>query len=119
MCVFVLLGCLFGCFFQWMILTTTTTFCSCSCPSRLLPLILPLPLVHPKIKTTVDSLLSTGAITKSKLKIHKVVVGKEDFTAKDLTVQAHAFTANARAAIEAAGGKCELLNGSTGIGEEA
>merc|ERR1712003_487824 len=35
------------------------------------------------------------------------------FEAKDITVQAHAFTKTARAAIEAAGGKCEVLKPST------
>lgn len=61
-----------------------------------------------------DSLLAAGSITKSKQSIHKVVVGKNDFTAKDLTVQAHAFSASAKAAIEAAGGKCQLLKRTTG-----
>lgn len=61
-----------------------------------------------------ESLLAAKDITKSKLPIHKVVVGKGDFTAKDITVQAHAFTKSAREAIEAAGGKCEILKPSTG-----
>ena len=61
-----------------------------------------------------DSLLSAKAVTKSKLDIHKVVVGKNEFTAKDVTVQAHAFTASAKEAIEAAGGKCQLLKRTTG-----
>merc|ERR1719437_52853 len=61
-----------------------------------------------------DSLLKDKAITKSKLSIHKIVVGKSDFTAKDITVQAHAFTKTARAAIEGAGGKCEILSKTTG-----
>eukprot|EP00545_Synedropsis_sp_CCMP1620_P007868 CAMPEP_0119012662 /NCGR_PEP_ID=MMETSP1176-20130426/7193_1 /TAXON_ID=265551 /ORGANISM="Synedropsis recta cf, Strain CCMP1620" /LENGTH=228 /DNA_ID=CAMNT_0006965663 /DNA_START=25 /DNA_END=711 /DNA_ORIENTATION=+ len=61
-----------------------------------------------------DSLLEAGAATKSRHPIHKVVVGKEDFTAKDVTVQAHAFTAAAREAIEGSGGKCELLKRTTG-----
>jgi large subunit ribosomal protein L15 len=61
-----------------------------------------------------DSLLASGAITKSKLSIHKVVGGKEAFTAKGITVQAHAFTKSAREAIEGAGGKCELLKPTTG-----
>merc|ERR1719330_816017 len=47
-----------------------------------------------------DSLFESGDVTKSKLSIHKVVVGKGDFTAKDITVQAHAFTKSAREAIE-------------------
>ena len=63
---------------------------------------------------TYDSLLAAKAITKSKYDIHKVVVGKNDFTAKDITVQAHAFTASAKEAIEAAGGKCQLLKRTTG-----
>ena len=63
---------------------------------------------------TVDSLFEAGAVTKSKYDVHKIVVGRDDFTAKDITVQAHAFTKTARAAIEGAGGKCELLKASTG-----
>jgi large subunit ribosomal protein L15 len=62
----------------------------------------------------VDSLLEASAVTKSKYPIHKVVVGREDFTAKSITVQAHAFTKAAQAAIEGAGGKCELLKRTTG-----
>ena len=42
-----------------------------------------------------------------------------DFTAKDITVQAHAFTKSAREAIEGAGGKCEILKPSTGAVVEA
>mmetsp|Transcript_7732 Transcript_7732/g.22723 ORF Transcript_7732/g.22723 Transcript_7732/m.22723 type:complete len:223 (-) Transcript_7732:310-978(-) len=61
-----------------------------------------------------DSLLETGSVTKSKLGIHKVVVGGEDFVAENLTVQAHAFTKGAREAIEGKGGKCELLKPTTG-----
>ncbi len=61
-----------------------------------------------------DSLLAAKATTKSKHGIHKVVVGKNDFTAKDITVQAHAFTASAKEAIEAAGGKCQILKRTTG-----
>jgi len=61
-----------------------------------------------------ESLLASGAATKSRYPIHKVVVGSEEFTAKDVTVQAHAFTASAREAIENAGGKCELLKRTTG-----
>merc|ERR1711915_514906 len=60
------------------------------------------------------SLLESGAATKSRYPIHKVVVGSEEFTAKDVTVQAHGFTSSARAAIENAGGKCELLKRTTG-----
>jgi len=61
-----------------------------------------------------DSLFESKSITKSKLNLQKVVVGKSDFTAKDITVQAHAFTKPARAAIEANGGKCEILKKTTG-----
>jgi len=61
-----------------------------------------------------DSLFADGSITKAKLGIHKVVVGRNEFTAKDITVQAHAFTKTAREAIEGAGGKCELLKRTTG-----
>eukprot|EP00578_Thalassiosira_sp_NH16_P028741 CAMPEP_0181087996 /NCGR_PEP_ID=MMETSP1071-20121207/6557_1 /TAXON_ID=35127 /ORGANISM="Thalassiosira sp., Strain NH16" /LENGTH=221 /DNA_ID=CAMNT_0023169895 /DNA_START=75 /DNA_END=740 /DNA_ORIENTATION=- len=60
-----------------------------------------------------DSLLETGATTKAKYSIHKVVIGREDYTAKGVTVQAHAFTKSAREAIEGAGGKCELLSKTT------
>jgi hypothetical protein len=62
----------------------------------------------------VDSLFDSKAVTKTKHDMHKVVVGKDDFTAKDITVQAHAFTKTAREAIEANGGKCELLKRTTG-----
>jgi len=62
----------------------------------------------------VDSLFAAGSVTKSKFEMHKIVVGKEDFTAKDITVQAHAFTSTARAAIEANGGKCQLIKRTTG-----
>jgi large subunit ribosomal protein L15 len=61
-----------------------------------------------------ESLFDAGCVTKSKYDTHKIVVGKDDFTAKDITVQAHAFTKTARTAIEDAGGKCELLKPSTG-----
>mmetsp|Transcript_3232 Transcript_3232/g.4875 ORF Transcript_3232/g.4875 Transcript_3232/m.4875 type:complete len:227 (-) Transcript_3232:384-1064(-) len=61
-----------------------------------------------------ESLLSSKAITKSKYGIHKIVVGSEEFTAKDITVQAHAFTKSARAAIESAGGTCQLVKRTTG-----
>ena len=63
---------------------------------------------------TFDTLQASGATTKSKRGIHKVVVGREEFTAKDLTVQAHAFTKTAREAIEKNGGKCEILKPTTG-----
>lgn len=61
-----------------------------------------------------ESLFETGIITKSKLKIHKVVMGKADGSiASGLTVQAHGFSKSAQAAIEAAGGKVELLSPTT------
>jgi large subunit ribosomal protein L15 len=63
-----------------------------------------------------DSLLEGKIITKSKYKIHKIVGGKSDGGASlpaDLTVQAHAFTSSARAAIEGAGGKCQVLSPTT------
>jgi large subunit ribosomal protein L15 len=63
-----------------------------------------------------DSLIEGKIITKSKYKTHKIVMGKDanSVVASGLTVQAHAFTQTARAAIEAAGGKCELLSRTTG-----
>jgi len=61
-----------------------------------------------------ESLFSAGTVTKSKLPVHKVVVGRKEYTAKDITVQAHAFTKSAREAIESNGGKCELLKRTTG-----
>lgn len=66
-----------------------------------------------------DSLIETGGTTKAKYSIHKVVVGREDFVAKGVTVQAHAFTKSAREAIEGAGGKCELLSKTTNALVEA
>lgn len=61
-----------------------------------------------------ESLFEGKDVTKSKFDTHKIVVGRKDYTARDITVQAHAFTKSARAAIEEAGGKCELLKASTG-----
>jgi len=43
-----------------------------------------------------------------------VVVGKGEFTASGITVQAHAFTQAAKDAIEKNGGKCEVLSPTTG-----
>lgn len=61
-----------------------------------------------------DSLFEGKLITKSKFKIHKIVSGKkEGGLPSDLTVQAHAFTSTARAAIEGAGGKCQVLSPTT------
>jgi large subunit ribosomal protein L15 len=61
-----------------------------------------------------ESLLESKAVTKSKYDVHKIVVGRNEFTAKGITVQAHGFTKSAREAIEGAGGKCEVLKPSTG-----
>jgi ribosomal protein L15 len=63
--------------------------------------------------------LESKATNKSKYDVHKIVVGRKEFTAKDITVQAHAFTKSARDAIEAAGGKCQVLKASTGAVIEA
>lgn len=71
------------------------------------------------ILVPVASLFESGATTKAKHDVHKVVVGRNEFTAKNITVQAHAFTKSAREAIEAAGGKCEVLKVSTGAVIEA
>jgi hypothetical protein len=67
----------------------------------------------------VDSLSEAKAINKAKYDVHKIVVGRKEFTATGITVQAHAFTKSAREAIEAAGGKCEVLKASTGAVIEA
>ena len=67
----------------------------------------------------VESLFEAKVVSKANYDVHKIVTGKNEFTAKDITVQAHAFTKSARAAIEAAGGKCEVLKASTGAVIEA
>jgi len=61
--------------------------------------------------STVDyaSLQEQSLVSKSKYKLKKVVSGPEEYTAKGLTVKAHAFTASARSAIEANGGTCVVL----------
>lgn len=61
--------------------------------------------------TTVDyaALQGSGAVSKSKFKLKKVVSGPEPLTAKGLTVKAHAFSGSAREAIEANGGTCVVL----------
>lgn len=61
--------------------------------------------------STVDyaSLQEQSLVSKSKYKLKKVVSGPEEYTAKGLTVKAHAFTASARSAIEANGGTCIVL----------
>merc|ERR1719183_1501448 len=60
-----------------------------------------------------ESLLESGAITKKKQDIVKVI-GGTDFSGKKLTVKAHAFTASAKAAIEGAGGTAQLISRTTG-----
>ena len=62
-----------------------------------------------------ESLFEGKIVTKSKVKLHKIVMGKntDGSIANGLTVQAHGFTGSAREAIEAAGGKCELLSPTT------
>eukprot|EP00934_Nitzschia_sp_Nitz4_P009368 Nitzschia sp. Nitz4//scaffold34_size148208//106066//106976//NITZ4_002991-RA/size148208-augustus-gene-0.63-mRNA-1//1//CDS//3329548828//9358//frame0 len=55
------------------------------------------------------SLFEANKVTKTKYDIHKVVVGPHEFTAKDIIVQANAFTKSAREAIEAAGGRCQVV----------
>eukprot|EP00526_Cylindrotheca_closterium_P019370 CAMPEP_0113638210 /NCGR_PEP_ID=MMETSP0017_2-20120614/20007_1 /TAXON_ID=2856 /ORGANISM="Cylindrotheca closterium" /LENGTH=226 /DNA_ID=CAMNT_0000549287 /DNA_START=39 /DNA_END=719 /DNA_ORIENTATION=- /assembly_acc=CAM_ASM_000147 len=70
--------------------------------------------VAPGTTCNFESLFESKVVTKSKYDIHKIVTGKNEFTAKDITVQAHAFTKSAREAIEGAGGKCEILKPSTG-----
>ncbi|CAM9244129.1 unnamed protein product [Scytosiphon promiscuus] len=58
------------------------------------------------------SLREAGKITKTKHRWHKIVGGMELETT-GLTVQAHGFTKSAVEAIEAKGGKCELLSPTT------
>ena len=53
-----------------------------------------------------DSLVKDGIVTSPKHPLK--VLGNGDLTVK-LTVQAAAFTASARAKIEAAGGTCEVI----------
>jgi large subunit ribosomal protein L15 len=75
--------------------------------------------VAPGSTVNFDSLFEGKIVTKSKYKIHKIVGGKTDGSGgpsslpADLTVQAHAFTSSARAAIEGAGGKCQVLSPTT------
>ena len=58
-----------------------------------------------------DSLQEAGILTKTprKRQIFKVT-GNGELTKKNLTVKAHAFTASAKAAIEANGGKCIVMS---------
>lgn len=62
------------------------------------------------------TLLVSGAVTKAKHSIIKVVGSKAEGieVPPGLTVKAHAFTASAKAAIEKAGGSCVYLNKNTG-----
>jgi len=55
------------------------------------------------------SLQGQRLVSKSKYNLKKVVGGSEEYTAKGLTVKAHAFTASAREAIEGSGGTCVVL----------
>jgi len=55
------------------------------------------------------SLQEQRLVSKSKYALKKVVGGSEAYTAKALTVKAHAFTSSAREAIEASGGTCVVL----------
>jgi large subunit ribosomal protein L15 len=55
---------------------------------------------------TLDSLVKEGVLTSERHPLK--VLGNGDLAVK-LTVQAAAFTASARAKIEAAGGSCEIL----------
>jgi large subunit ribosomal protein L15 len=59
-----------------------------------------------------SSLLQSGVITKNKHGIFKFVCDGE-VSVKGLTVQAHAFSETAKAAIENAGGKCVVLSRTT------
>jgi large subunit ribosomal protein L15 len=63
-----------------------------------------------------DTLVESKITTKSKLKLHKIVLRKAGAgaVADNITVQAHGFNSSARAAIEAAGGKCEVLSPTNG-----
>merc|ERR1719267_258320 len=55
------------------------------------------------------SLQEQRLVSKSKYALKKIVSGPEAYTAKGLTVKAHAFTSSAREAIEASGGTCVVL----------
>jgi large subunit ribosomal protein L15 len=62
--------------------------------------------LKPGSTVTLDSLVKEGIVTSPKHPLK--VLGSGELTVK-LTVQAAAFTASARAKIEAAGGSCEVL----------
>ena len=55
-----------------------------------------------------DSLVKEGIVTSPKHPLK--LLGNGELTAKNLTVQAAAFTASARSKIETAGGTCEILD---------
>ena len=67
-----------------------------------------------------DSMVADKLITKANkgIKIAKVLASG-DLTVSGLTVQAHAFTESAKAAIEAKGGKCVTLSKTTNAVIEA
>jgi len=73
--------------------------------------------------STVDyaALMEAKLASKSKYKLKKVVSSADELTVKGLTVKAHAFSASARASIEAQGGTCVLLSPTTNkpLGDEA
>eukprot|EP01041_Mallomonas_annulata_P009238 gene9238-19166_t len=63
--------------------------------------------------STVDwaTLVESGAATKANKKVTiQKVIGNGELTVKGLIVKAHAFTASAKAAIEANGGSCVVLS---------
>jgi len=64
-----------------------------------------------------SSLQDSKAVSKSKYKLKKVVSSSEPLTVKGLTVRAHAFTAAAKASIEANGGTCVTLSPTTGLAD--
>lgn len=59
-------------------------------------------------EVTYEALLDSGAMTKVKPRLVKVV-GSGELKAKGLVVKAHAFTATAREAITAQGGECVVI----------
>jgi len=61
------------------------------------------------------ALLDMRAVSKASTKLNKVVGGAEKLAVKGLTVKAHAFTASARAEIEALGGSCITLSPTTNV----
>jgi len=62
--------------------------------------------LHPGSTVNLDSLVKEGIVTSPKHPLK--VLGNGELAVK-LTVQAAAFTAGARAKIEAAGGSCEVI----------